>query len=87
MNPHLKLVKLAAGKVVPSSTWDYQSAMGAMFYLSLMAMPYVGVFVVSCIAAKQDIKYLYATKAHGITYARGGSAWRATHSYAGLAWG
>ena len=34
MDPHLKLEKTEADKVVPSSTWDYQSAVGAMLYLS-----------------------------------------------------
>ena len=83
MDPHLKLVKQAADEVVPSSTWDYQSAVGAMLYLSLTARPDIAQCVgvlsrfMSCpgeqhvAAAKQAIKYLYATKDHGITYTRG----------------
>ena len=83
MDPNLKLVKPAADAVVPSSTWDYQSAVGAMLYLSLTARPDISQCVgvlsrfMSCpgeqhvAAAKQAIKYLYATKDHGITYTRG----------------
>jgi hypothetical protein len=83
MDPNLKLVKPAADAVVPSSTWDYQSAVGAMLYLSLTAKPDIAQCVgvlsrfMSCpgeqhvAAAKQAIKYLYATKDHGITYTRG----------------
>jgi hypothetical protein len=39
MDPNLKLEKTATDKVVPPQTWDYQSAVGAMLYLSLTARP------------------------------------------------
>ena len=33
MDPHLKLTKPDAAGIVPASTWDYQSAVGALLYL------------------------------------------------------
>ena len=83
MDPNLKLEKTAADKVVPSQTWDYQSAVGAMLYLSLTARPDIAQCVgvlsrfMACpgeahvTAAQQAIKYLYATRYHGITNTRG----------------
>ena len=87
MNPALKLDKPASEDIVDSSEFDYPSAVGGMLYLSLTARPDVahGVGVLSRFmacpgpehveAAKQVIKYLYATKEMGITYSKrkGGS--------------
>jgi len=82
MNPHLKLVKPAAEDIVPAEVWDYQSAVGGLLYISLTARPEVAQSVgvlsrfMSCPgkehveAAKQVIRYLYATKEFGITYSR-----------------
>ena len=65
-----------------ASEWDYQSAVGAMLYLSLTARPDVAQCVgvlsrfMSCPgrahveAAKQCIRYLFATKDYGITYSK-----------------
>jgi hypothetical protein len=39
MDPMLKLTKPDAAGIVPASEWDYQSAVGAMLYLSLTARP------------------------------------------------
>ncbi len=83
MDSHLKLSKLAVDKIIPSSVWDYQSAVGGLLYLSLTAQPDIAQAVgvlskfSSCpgeehvAAAKQVIRYLYATKDYGITYTRG----------------
>jgi len=82
MNPTVSFCKPAPDKIVPSSVWDYQSAVGGLLYLSLTARPDVAQAVgvlsryMSCpgeeqvAAAKQVIKYLYATKDYGITYTR-----------------
>ena len=85
MSPTLKLEKPAEKDIVPSSEFDYPSAVGGMLYLSLTARPDVAQSVgvlsrfMACPsqehvkAAKQVIQYLYATKDMGITYTRGGS--------------
>jgi hypothetical protein len=82
MDPLLKLTKPDAAGIVPASEWDYQSAVGAMLYLSLTARPDVAQCVgvlsrfMSCPgrahveAAKQCIRYLFATKNYGITYSK-----------------
>jgi len=83
MNPALKLDKPASEDIVDSSEFDYPSAVGGMLYLSLTARPDVAQSVgvlsrfMACpgpehvAAAKQVIKYLYATKEMGITYTKG----------------
>ena len=83
MNPNLKLRKNSADNIVPSSVFDYASAVGGLLYLSITARPDIAqsVGVLSrfmscpseeaCSAARQVIKYLYATKDYGITYSRG----------------
>ena len=87
MSPTLKLKKPAAENIVPASKFDYASAVGGLLYLSITARPDIAqsVGVLSrymscpseeaCSAARQVIKYLYATKEYGITYTResGGS--------------
>ena len=83
MNPTLKLDKPASEDIVDLSDFDYPSAVGGMLYLSLTARPDVAQSVgvlsrfMACpgpehvAAAKEVIKYLYATKEMGITYTRG----------------
>jgi hypothetical protein len=39
MDPHLKLTKPGDDCIVPTSVWDYQSAVGGLLYLSLTARP------------------------------------------------
>ena len=87
MSPTLKLKKPAAENIVPASKFDYASAVGGLLYLSITARPDIAqsVGVLSrymscpseeaCSAARQVIRYLYATKEYGITYTRdsGGS--------------
>jgi len=82
MDPHLKLTKPDAAGIVPASTWDYQSAVGALLYLSLTTRPDVAQCVgvlsrfMSCPgqahvdAAKQCIRYLFATAEYGIMYSK-----------------
>jgi len=82
MDPLLKLSKPEASSIVPASTWDYQSAVGALLYLSLTTRPDVAQCVgvlsrfMSCPgeahvkAAKQCIRYLFGTKDHGIEYSK-----------------
>jgi hypothetical protein len=83
MNPLLKLNKASDDEIVPSSEFDYPSAVGGLLYLSLTARPDVAQSVsvlsrfMSCPgqphveAAKQVISYLFATKDYGITYTKG----------------
>jgi hypothetical protein len=83
MDPHLKLDKAVGDDSIPPHFWDDQSALGALLHLPLTARPDIAQCVgvlsrfMSCpgeahvTAAKQVIKYLYATKDHGITYTRG----------------
>jgi hypothetical protein len=83
MSPNLKLRKATADNIVPSSVFEYASAVGGLLYLSITARPDIAqsVGVLSrfmscpseeaCSAAQQVIKYLYATKDYGITYSRG----------------
>jgi transposase InsO family protein len=85
MSPSLKLIKPAADEIVPSSEFDYASAVGGLLYLSLTARPDVAQSVgvlsrfMSCPgqahveAAKQVISYLFSTKQYGITYRKGRS--------------
>ena len=82
MDPLLKLTKPDAASVVPAKIWDYQSAVGALLYLSLTTRPDVAQCVgvlsrfMSCPghahveAAKQCIRYLFGTKDHGIEYSK-----------------
>ena len=82
MGPALKLSKPDAADVVPSSTWDYQSAVGTLLYLSLTTRPDVAQCVgilsrfMSCPgqahveAAKQCIRCLFRTKGRGIEYSK-----------------
>jgi hypothetical protein len=37
MNPNLKLRKASADNIVPSSVFDYASAVGGLLYLSITA--------------------------------------------------
>ena len=83
MSPTLKLDKPADEEIVSAATWDYRSAVGGMLYLSITARPDIAQAVgvlsrfMSCPgvehveAAKQVIRYLYATKDFGVTYQRG----------------
>ena len=83
MSPALKLDKPASEDIVPSSDFEYPSAVGGLLYLSLTARPDVAQSVgilsrfMACPgpehvkAAKQVIQYLYATKDMGITYTKG----------------
>ena len=87
MNPTLKLSKTDEKDIITPDEFDYPSAVGGILYLALTARPDVaqcaGVLsrFMACPgrdhveAAKQAIKYLYATKEKGITYtkASGGS--------------
>ena len=82
MDPTLKLRKTPQEFIVPTSTFDYQSAVGGLLYLALTARPDVAQAVgvlsrfMSCPghdhveAAQQVICYLFATKEYGITYSR-----------------
>jgi hypothetical protein len=82
MDPHLKLTKPTDDKIVSRRVWDYQSAVGGLLYLALTARPDVAQSVsvlsrfMSCPseehieAAKQVIRYMYATKDYGITFSR-----------------
>jgi hypothetical protein len=82
MDPLLKLTRPDAAGTVPASEWDYQSAVGALLYLSLTARPDVAQCVgvlsrfMSCPgrahvnAAKQCIRYLFATKDYGVMYSK-----------------
>ena len=91
MDPHLKLGKTPSERIVPSTTWDYQSAVGGLLYLALTARPDVAQAVgvlsrfMSCPgqehieAAKQVIRYLYGTKEYGIMFSR--SAQGSPHAY------
>ena len=91
MDPQLKLSKPAPDKIIPASVFDYQSAVGGLLYLSLTARPDIAQSVgvlsrfMSCPAiehieaAKQVIRYAYATKEYGITFTRGKS--EAPHVY------
>jgi hypothetical protein len=83
MNPLLKLVKPAEDEIIPTSVFDYASAVGGMLYLSLTARPDIAQSVgvlsrfMSCPgqqhvdAAKQVILYLASTKDYGITFTKG----------------
>ena len=82
MDPALKLRRTPQEFIVPASTFDYQSAVGGLLYLALTARPDVAQAVgvlsrfMSCPgqdhveATQQVIRYLFATKDHGITYSR-----------------
>jgi hypothetical protein len=91
MDPTLKLSKPEADKIVPSSEFDYCSAVGGLLYISLTARPDVALAVgvlsrfMSCPgiehvqAAKKVTQYLYSTKDHGITFSKSESG--APHVY------
>jgi hypothetical protein len=87
MNPTLKFKKAGVEDIVLASKFDYASTVGGLLYLFITARPDIAqsIGVLSrymscpseeaCSAARQVIKYLYATKEYGITYTRdsGGS--------------
>jgi hypothetical protein len=91
MDPNLKLVRTPEDRIIPPSTWDYQSAVGGLLYIALTTRPDIayatGVLsrFMSCPgaehveAAKQVIRYLYGTKEFGILYSR--SARGAPHAF------
>jgi hypothetical protein len=82
MDPQLKLIRPEKEKIIPPNVFDYQSAVGGLLYLSLTARPDLAQSVgtlsrfMSCPAtehieaAKQVIRYAYATKDFGITFNR-----------------
>ena len=82
MCPTLKLTKTDEKNIITSEEFDYPSAVGGILYLALTARPDVaqcaGVLsrFMACPgrdhveAAKQAIKYLYATKEMGITFTK-----------------
>ena len=83
MSTLLRLEKPADDKVVPTSTFDYASAVGGLLYLSITARPDVAQSVgvlsrfMSCPgeehvdAAKKVISYLYSTRSYGIKFTKG----------------
>jgi hypothetical protein len=91
MDPHLKLSKTEHERIVPANVWDYRSAVEGLLYLLLAARPDIAQSVgvlsrfMSCPgeehveAAKQVIRYLYATKELGITFSKNASG--APHVY------
>ena len=82
MSPTLKLTKTDDKDIVRSEEFDYPSAVGGILYIALTARPDVaqsaGVLsrFMACPgrdhvdAAKQVIRYLFATKEMGITYTK-----------------
>ena len=83
MNPTVSFSRPADVDIVPASVFDYQSAVGGLLYLSLTARPDIAQAVgvlsrymafpgeAQVAAAKQVIRYLFATKDYGITFTRG----------------
>jgi hypothetical protein len=86
MSSVVKLSKPKDEDVVPTSTFDYPSAVGGLLYLSITARPDIAQAVgvlsrfMSCPgkdhveAAQRTIRYLFATKDMGITFSQDGSA-------------